>query len=188
MSEHYTENDPVIHLTSKDFKNKKIIHPAFKNKVGFLKIYAPWCSHCISMVDTVNSVSKKLKTKNIVIGVCDGTDKRNKKIMEILEVRGFPTLYLVKSDGSLDSYNQGRDENTLISNLLNLKKKIVKPIKKIIKKKIVKPIKKVVKNVKKNVKKPAKKVSKKKSVNTKKKVSTNKNKTSKSKATNKNKN
>jgi thiol-disulfide isomerase/thioredoxin len=101
FGEKYNKSD-VIELKGINFKNKKITHSAFKNKFGFLKVYAPWCPHCTSMVDDMKFLGKELKKEDITIGALNSMNPNNDMIVKQLGVEYFPYLFMVKDDGALE--------------------------------------------------------------------------------------
>ncbi len=92
----------VYELKGYDFNGTNIINKAFKNKFGFLKVYAPWCPHCTNMVDDMKYLATELKKENIVFGALNSENPKNSKKLQELDVGYFPSLYMVYDDGKTE--------------------------------------------------------------------------------------
>ncbi len=92
----------VYELKGSDFNGTSIKHDAFKNKFGFLKVYAPWCGHCQNMVPTMNFLANELKKENIIFGALNSDNPKNSKKLQELDVGYFPSLYMVYDDGKTE--------------------------------------------------------------------------------------
>ena len=86
------------------------------NTKTLVLFYAPWCGHCKTTKPIWNQVKKENKTDiNMVEIDCD--EEKNKKIVEMHNIQGFPTIkYLpngLHSDEGSDEYNDERSTDSL---------------------------------------------------------------------------
>lgn len=118
MDEDLFKNTSVIKLHDKDFKydgdEVQLKHNAFKNKDGYVMIYAPWCPYCQSKVDFWSYMGKKFnvgehKSENFRIGVINATDPNAQEIVQRLHVSAIPRfVHVISNDsgyGRLVDYN-----------------------------------------------------------------------------------
>tara|TARA_B100000963_G_scaffold362019_1_gene402125 strand:+ start:6184 stop:6567 length:384 start_codon:yes stop_codon:yes gene_type:complete len=110
-------NSNVIELTSNDFTNTKLIHPSFKNKIGLIKIYAPWCGYCTVMNFDMNFLGKSLPKRNIIVGAINY--EQNKELVGKIGSKGFPSMFVVDKEGILHEKSMG---NRSIMEILNVLK------------------------------------------------------------------
>ena len=96
------ENSVITQLTVKDFdingNQVSISNPKFKNKDGCIMIYAPWCPHCRDAEELINYIDKIFKQHpdlGMNIGVVNGSDNINQKLVQALGLQGFPSYYHV---------------------------------------------------------------------------------------------
>jgi len=90
----------------------------FQKHVGkgfhFVKFYAPWCGHCKRLEPTwVELAEKFTDVKDATIARIDCTV--HAEVCQKFEVRGYPTLLLIKDGQKLEKYKGGRDVNSLLS-------------------------------------------------------------------------
>ena len=110
------EDDPtttiegVTELTSSDF-------PAVVGGTNWLiEFYAPWCGWCKKLVPTWTEMGDKLSgNKDISIGKFDATQDGSGPVAEKYGVKGFPTIILVKKDGSFVKFGGSRNTEGFIS-------------------------------------------------------------------------
>lgn len=97
MDNLYSNSEYIKELTSKDFKDGK----SLPDKQGFLVAYSPNCGYCKTSTNLFNYVAKKIKPYNLFIGAINGTDKENgnDKVVEKLNVQGYPTIYTINRKG-----------------------------------------------------------------------------------------
>lgn len=114
-----------LNLKNNDFDNLKIKHPKFKNKNGLIMFGTNWCPHCQHLKPVIKALGKM--DKSFVVGAVD-CDKQ-KIISDKLNVQGYPTLFIVKKNGSLKEYKGGRNLSNLVLHMckaLKNKNKICK--------------------------------------------------------------
>lgn len=117
MIDYYPDNAPVKELKYKDFKYNKqkptLNHKKFKNKVGMILVYAPWCQHCKGIIQTWNDLASQY---NYIFPLgainAEDIDNRNHELLSNLSVTAYPTLFTVSKKGNLTKYKhiETRDE------------------------------------------------------------------------------
>lgn len=112
-------------FSAEDIEGNKIDNSIFKeNKVTLVNVWATWCGPCVNELPEIQKVYSELKDKGIgVVGiVADGNDAKDtaKELIEldsltykmiipdsnlekklISTLRGFPTSYVVDSEGKI---------------------------------------------------------------------------------------
>lgn len=119
MSEYVGSNIVVLDNTHiiKKGQSFYINNPAFKNKLGLLKCYAPWCPHCSHMVDDLKYIADALKGF-YVIGAIDCDVHKDVAIQ--MGLNGYPTLFYIDINGKVcDQYEGPRDKLTIVNNIKN---------------------------------------------------------------------
>jgi len=79
----------------------------------FLEIYAPWCGHCKALEPAYKELAEEMAEVDteVVIAKLDGT--ANDIIDDRFEVRGFPTLFFVNSEGKVTKYQEAREKDAM---------------------------------------------------------------------------
>ena len=86
---------------------KDNLHEKANGKPVFLKLYAPWCGHCKAMAPAFKELADKLEEdEEVIIAKMDGTE--NEIMDDRFDVRGYPALFFMNSEGKVESYNGGR--------------------------------------------------------------------------------
>jgi thiol-disulfide isomerase/thioredoxin len=98
-------NSSVAELTIKDFNGIQLVNNSFKSKFGLVKVYAPWCPHCTSMVESVKNAADSLKTKDIIVGAVNATNPINEELVSKIGTQGYPSFYFVNKNGNLEEIN-----------------------------------------------------------------------------------
>lgn len=63
--------------------------------------YTDWCHFCQSFAPTFNKISKDSKIKkNFAVAYVNCEKEENRPLMQEYNVQGFPTVYVIKTDGS----------------------------------------------------------------------------------------
>jgi thioredoxin domain-containing protein 5 len=93
----------VIELTGENFEK------TVKGKQVFVKFYAPWCGFCKAIAADWDKLSVELEAEKSAtrVGKIDCTVAENKKVCASFGVGGYPTLILVRADGSAFSFEGG---------------------------------------------------------------------------------
>lgn len=100
------EASDVVKLTKSNFDD--VIS---KEKLVFVKFFAPWCGHCQAMVNDFKDAASQLKGKAILADV-DATVEE--ELAKKYNVDGFPTLKMFVDGEMLTDYNGGRDKESMI--------------------------------------------------------------------------
>lgn len=100
---------------------KQHVYKDLMNKVGFIQFYAPWCGHCRTYVDSYVYLSELANKKLFLVGAFNSTQKDNEKVLQALNVEGFPTIkfFSVGGDGkvALTDYTGSRDPDAMLDYL-----------------------------------------------------------------------
>ena len=95
--------------TTKDFDNK--LAP------GMIMIGTSWCGFC----QQLKPIWKQLyqQSKEHTIAAIDATNKKNQELLHMMNITGYPTIFIVMNNGKLKEYTGPRT-------LEDLKKKLPK--------------------------------------------------------------
>ena len=122
------EGTSVMELGHDDFQINsdkiKVVNQNFKNNLGLVKFYAPWCHHCTDMVESLSYMSDQLKNHGFKVAAvnCDDTNKRNDELAQKVGVEGFPSVYFVNGQGELNDYGGNRDLKSLLQEVVKMSK------------------------------------------------------------------
>lgn len=100
------EASDVVTLTTKNFADV-----VAKEKLVFVKFFAPWCGHCQSMAEDFKKTATELKGKAVLADV-DATVEE--ELAKKYNIDGFPTLKLFADGEEVVDYNGGRDKESMI--------------------------------------------------------------------------
>ncbi len=110
----------IIVLKDKDFDEKnKIVNKKVIGKEGMVLVYASWCPHCVNFEPTWKQMAI-LADKN---PICVLSVEQYPKIVERLNVKGFPTIFKFNKNGKLSLYKGTRDLMSLPGELCKMDKK-----------------------------------------------------------------
>lgn len=104
--------DGLYDLTNANFE----LHVK-KKGYHLVKFYAPWCGHCKNLEPTWIKLAKLYQPKNQKQSESDVTISRidcttNRDTCTEFEVRGYPTVLLIKGGKKVEKYSQGRNLNS----------------------------------------------------------------------------
>jgi len=93
----YKSNDSVIQLNDSKFvgTKMKVSKDVFQGP-GLLKIYAPWCPHCISKVDDMNRLAKILPQEGAQVYVINA--EKNQIFSRFFNIEGYPSFAYVNQN------------------------------------------------------------------------------------------
>lgn len=97
----FADESDVLKLTKDNFADV-----IAKEKLVFIKFFAPWCGHCQSMADAFKKTATAVKGKAVLADV-DATVEQ--ELAKKYNIDGFPTLKLFSNGEELIDYNGGRD-------------------------------------------------------------------------------
>lgn len=100
------DDSDVVKLTNDNFGD--IVG---KEKLVFVKFFAPWCGHCQAMAEDFKKVAAELKGK-AVLGDVDATVEED--LAKKYNIDGFPTLKLFADGEEVVDYNGGRDKESMM--------------------------------------------------------------------------
>ncbi|OVA07932.1 Thioredoxin [Macleaya cordata] len=91
-----------------------------KNSFIVVEFYAPWCGHCKSLAPEYEKAASLLSSHDppIVLAKVDANDELNKGLASEFEVRGFPTLKILRNGGKLvQEYKGPREADGIVEYL-----------------------------------------------------------------------
>lgn len=91
----------VVELSASDFKDNKIINKNLKNKLGILKVYAPWCGYCTQMVSDVNFIADELKSVDFKVAALNFDNAKD--VSRQLSVSSLPAMFMIDKKGNLEN-------------------------------------------------------------------------------------
>lgn len=104
----YSDNGPVVKLTSANFKDLVLND---KNTMWLVEFYAPWCGHCKSLAPSWELAAKQLKGV-VKVGAVDMTT--DESVGRPYNIQGFPTLKFFGDDKNAPiAYEGGRDADSI---------------------------------------------------------------------------
>ncbi len=101
----------MLLLTDKHFKNGKIIHPEFQERIGMILIGADWCPYCVA-ASPIWKQFRQLSNDTFIIAAVDAV--KYPGIAKQLKAPGFPSIYHVSKTGCCSQYKGDRDIVTLV--------------------------------------------------------------------------
>ncbi|EFJ34965.1 hypothetical protein SELMODRAFT_142613 [Selaginella moellendorffii] len=106
-----SESSDVLELDDSNFADE-----IKKHDFIVVEFYAPWCGHCKKLAPEYEKAATALKEHNIVLAKVDANEEKNKKIASDYEIRGFPTLKIIRK-GTVEEYKGPRDADGIVSYL-----------------------------------------------------------------------
>ncbi|KAK6923477.1 hypothetical protein RJ641_011781, partial [Dillenia turbinata] len=101
-------------------------HSNFSEVVGkqdfiVVEFYAPWCGHCKHLAPEYEKAASELSKHNppVTLAKVDASDEVNKDLAKQFEIRGFPTIKILRNGGeSVQEYKGPRDADGIVSYLI----------------------------------------------------------------------
>lgn len=100
------DDSDVITLTKANFDEV-----VSKEKLVFVKFFAPWCGHCQSMAEDFKKSATALKGRAVLADV-DATVEE--ELAKKYKIDGFPTLKLFADGEEIVDYMGGRDTDSMV--------------------------------------------------------------------------
>ncbi|XP_044480385.1 protein disulfide-isomerase-like [Mangifera indica] len=91
-----------------------------KHKFIVVEFYAPWCVHCKNLAPEYEKAASILSTLDppIVLAKVDANDEANKDLTTKFDIRGFPSLKILRDGGkSIQEYKGPRDAEGIVAYL-----------------------------------------------------------------------
>ncbi|WOG97204.1 hypothetical protein DCAR_0416544 [Daucus carota subsp. sativus] len=85
-----------------------------------VEFYAPWCGHCKKLAPQYEKAAKKLSSHDppVVLAKVDANEEGNKALAREYEIRGFPTLKIVRNGGTIiQDYKGPREADGIVTYL-----------------------------------------------------------------------
>ena len=97
-----------------------VVYYVRQNREGFQSapkctVYAfvaDWCPHCKNAKPAIENL-KNNSPNNVEVEVVNESDDNSRELMEKYAVRGFPTIVLIKDDGTVVEFEQRVTEENL---------------------------------------------------------------------------
>ncbi|MQM08357.1 hypothetical protein Taro_041209, partial [Colocasia esculenta] len=111
------EEEPsfVLTLDSANFSDAIAKHPFI-----VVEFYAPWCGHCKKLAPEYEKAAATLSKHDppVVLAKVDVNDEANKELASKYEVKGYPTLKILKNEGKIvQEYKGPRDAEGIVEYL-----------------------------------------------------------------------
>lgn len=98
---------PVVEMTDQNWEKNLAKSPTF------VMFYAPWCGHCKALAPKLKKAGKEL-AGTIAVGALDV--EPNGRVQSMFpDIRGFPTLKFVKSNGASVDYDGPREASDIVA-------------------------------------------------------------------------
>lgn len=107
--------EAVLTLDASSFSEAISSHPFI-----VVEFYAPWCGHCKRLAPEYEKAAASLKNHDppIVLAKVDANEETNKALASEYDVKGFPTLKIIRKGGSsVQEYKGPRDADGIVEYL-----------------------------------------------------------------------
>lgn len=110
-----TEGEHVLTLDHSNFSEV-----VSKSNFIVVEFYAPWCGHCKNLAPEYEKAASTLSTHEppIILSKVDANDESNKVLASEYDVRGFPTIKILRNGGkSVEEYKGPREADGIVAYL-----------------------------------------------------------------------
>lgn len=107
--------ESVLTLDATNFSETLTKHPFV-----VVEFYAPWCGHCKNLAPEYEKAASLLSKHDppIILAKVDANDDLNKELATEYEVKGFPTLKILRNGGkTIQEYKGPRDADGIVEYL-----------------------------------------------------------------------
>jgi len=91
-----------------------INHPFAQIGGGLFAVTAKWCGYCHKLNDSVRQAFQMKRFTFFYLDGGDDNDVQTKKLLQKMNVSGFPTLFYIAQGGVLVPYNGSRSPKDLV--------------------------------------------------------------------------
>lgn len=100
----------------------QLIGSDFAGKYGILEVYAPWCPHCRHTVPDMAFLAENLKREGINVCALNveyrvKDVKINEPIAAALGADGYPSFFMINTDGSLEYVETDRSVEGILNTI-----------------------------------------------------------------------
>lgn len=111
----YGDKEFVLTLDSSNFTQ-------FVSKHSFLVVefYAPWCGHCKKLAPEYEKAATILSSHDppVLLAKVDANEEKNKALAREYQIRGFPTLKIIRNGGTIiQDYKGPREADGIVTYL-----------------------------------------------------------------------
>ncbi|XP_015692131.1 protein disulfide isomerase-like 1-2 [Oryza brachyantha] len=107
--------EAVLALDAGNFSEVVAQHPFI-----VVEFYAPWCGHCKELAPEYEKAASGLRNNDppVVLAKVDAYDERNKELKDKFGVYSYPTIKIIKNEGSdVRAYGGPRDADGIVEYL-----------------------------------------------------------------------
>ena len=87
---------------------------------GDFEFYTPWCDYCKKLAPEYEKAASILSSHDppVILAKVDANDEANKELASEFEIRGFPTLKILRNGGkSIEEYKGPREADGIVKYL-----------------------------------------------------------------------
>ncbi|KAJ4819079.1 Protein disulfide-isomerase [Rhynchospora pubera] len=110
-----TEDSKVLTLDASNFDDA-----ISKNPFIVVEFYAPWCGHCQRLAPEYEKAASVLASHDppVVLAKVDANEEKNRELASKYDVKGFPTLKIIRNQGaSVQEYKGPREADGIVEYL-----------------------------------------------------------------------